>query len=118
MAIILHSEFDKESREFVEKYGAGHTILTYPECLSEYPNISAFLSVVVEFPEKVIASYTIPEWTDEETKEIFPEEIVPEKTIEAFTDVVRGNDENKLSWEYINQLIQEYLDADPGAEYR
>lgn len=45
--VILHNPLDKDSREFVAKYGAGHTILEYPDCVQKYPYISCFPSVVV-----------------------------------------------------------------------
>lgn len=48
--IILHSPHDKDSRDFVEKYGKDNIILNYPECLDSYPNISAFPSVVIDVP--------------------------------------------------------------------
>lgn len=49
--IILNNPLDKASRDFVSQYGAEHTVLQYPECVDQYPYISAFPSVVVDVPD-------------------------------------------------------------------
>lgn len=48
--IILHSEHDKTSRDFIEKYGEGHEILNYENSISNYSGICGFPSVVVNIP--------------------------------------------------------------------
>lgn len=48
--IILHNQHDKDSREFVEKYGSGNTIIEYPECVEKYTYVSAFPSVIIDVP--------------------------------------------------------------------
>lgn len=54
--IILHSQHEKGSREFVEEYQKDHEIFNYPECIQVYPNISAFPSVLIFIP-----GYTLPD---------------------------------------------------------
>ena len=56
--IILHNQHDKDSRDFVEKYGEGNTVIEYPECVEQYIYISAFPSVVIDVP-----AYYQPEQT-------------------------------------------------------
>lgn len=112
--IILHNPFSRKSREFIEANREGNTILEYPNCVQQYPNISAFPSVVVEMPEKTIQAYTIPSYTDPDTGESFPEQYVPEEIISSYTDIVR--DPNTM--EDVQTYITNYLNEDPGAEYR
>lgn len=54
--IILNNQHDKVSRDFVNLYGDGKTILNYPNCLEYFQSISAFPSVVIKVPP-----YRIPE---------------------------------------------------------
>jgi hypothetical protein len=44
--IILHNPHDKASRDFVDQHGAGMQVLEYPDCIQQFPQISAFPSVV------------------------------------------------------------------------
>lgn len=48
--IILHNQHDKDSRDFVDKYGDNNQIIEYPECVEKYVYISAFPSVVIDVP--------------------------------------------------------------------
>ena len=65
--IILHNELDKTSRDFVESCHEGNVVLNYPDCVKQFPYISAFPSVVVEVP-----SYKIPIFEGQ------PERIMPD----------------------------------------
>lgn len=114
MAIILHNPHDRLSREFVNTYKEGNTVLNYPECVQSFPYISAFPSVVVDLPEKTILEYTIPETNDPETGEIIPEQTYPTEVIPPHQAIVR----KPATWEDVEQYIQDYINYDPGAEWR
>lgn len=98
---------------FVEKYGEGNTVLSYPECVSTYPNVSAFPSVIVEMPEKTIEGYTVPAYTDGDGVE-HDSFTVETETIEAFEYIYP----KPTSLEEIDEYVAAYLAEDPGAEYR
>ena len=55
--IILHNPFDKQSRDFIDRYGRGNQIIEYPECVTYYPRISKFPAVVIIIPEHRIPEY-------------------------------------------------------------
>lgn len=112
--IILHNQHDKDSREFVEKYKDGNEVLNYPECLQQFSDISGFPSVVVTLPKKIILSYTVPGYTDSETGVTYESEIVEEQIIEEHIDIVRC----PVTWDDVEKYIQDYINYDPGAEYR
>lgn len=107
MAIILHNQHDKASRDFVGKYGSGHIIIQYPECVSQYPNICGFPSVVIDLPEKVIEEYTIK---DESESEYF----VEKQIIPAHKEIVNM----PTYWKDVEDFISNYISFDPGAEWR
>lgn len=86
--IILHNPHDKVSREFVEAKRPGDEVLLYPECVSTYPNISSFPSVVLNVPkhkvvedldgeqtETIVEAYTgvfpVSTWAEVEEKLAF-----------------------------------------------
>jgi hypothetical protein len=64
--IILHSQHDEKSRRFVEKYGEGNEVLSYPECVQRFPYIRAFPSVIIDVP-----AYHVPAGTISEEQEAF-----------------------------------------------
>lgn len=71
--IILNNQHDKNSRDFVSKYGIGQIVYNYPECIDHYSCISSFPSVVVLVPAYYQELET-EEIMNEETNEI--EEII------------------------------------------
>lgn len=80
--IILHSEHDKTSRDFVEKYGHGNTVLSYHESISTYNSIQGFPSVIVTVP----AYYQQPENTvDPESGETI---VVDGGNVEADIEII------------------------------
>lgn len=48
--IILHSQHEKASRDFVERFGNGNEVIPYPECVQRFPWIRAFPSVILDVP--------------------------------------------------------------------
>jgi hypothetical protein len=60
--IILHSQHDERSRKFVEQFGEGNEIISYPECIRRFPWIRAFPSVILDVPaHSVPAGWFHPE---------------------------------------------------------
>lgn len=112
--IILHNQHDKDSRDFVNKYGEGHIVLEYPECLNYYSNISAFPSVVVTLPYKEIDEYIIPELINEETGEIATNILVEKQIFEEHEELIRC----PVTWDDVEKFIQDYIEYDPGKNYR
>ena len=97
--IILHNQHDKDSRDFVEKYGQGNEVIEYPECIEHYPNISAFPSVVIDVPEYTTPAQKIPA-LDQDGNAIIGEDgnpippfEVPETTIPAHIEIFRSKDD-------------------------
>ena len=74
--IIYHSQHDKNSRDFITKYGDGHTVYDYPSCIEQCNTISSFPSIVIEVPA-YYQELEIEEIMNEETNEI--EEVVIEE---------------------------------------
>lgn len=73
--IILHSQHEEYSRNFVEKYGEGNEVIPYPECVKRFPCIRAFPSIIVEVPaHHVPAGWFYPE--QEAYNVSFHEEII------------------------------------------
>ncbi len=80
--IILHNPEDKASRDFVEQHGSGHTVLSYPDCVAQYPYISAFPSVVVDVP----ATLAVDE-AGQPTSEVIPAHYELVRMPETWSDV-------------------------------
>lgn len=100
--IILHSPFDKASRDFVEAYGEGHTVLEYPECVNQFPNISAFPSVVIEVP-----AYKTEDTVGEN------EEFSPGINIPNYTELLRCPANWQEVEDYISMVNQRAIDSPP-----
>lgn len=52
--IILHNEFDKKSRKFVEIYGSQYPIIQYPSVIKYFPQLTVFPSVVIIIPDHFV----------------------------------------------------------------
>jgi hypothetical protein len=113
--IILHNQHDKDSRDFVEKYGEGNEIIDYPKCVELYPNISAFPSVVIEVPAYHVPAQTIHA-LDEQGNQIMDDEGNPvppfelsAKNIEGQVEIFRFIDDPcdpDLFWTDIQDYIE------------
>lgn len=111
--IILHSEHDKASREFVSLYGEGHTVLNYQESIQNYSNISAFPSVVINVPahivpeqyieEEIMEAYTDPEGNYHEAQTI-PAHTIPSYAVEAHTELMRMPSTMQEAIDYQNKV--------------
>jgi hypothetical protein len=102
--IILHNPYDKYSREFVEQYAVikGAQVLVYPNCMEQYPNVSAFPSVVVEYPAYNVPEQIIEEYSDAEDN-YYPEETVPSYNVQARTHLIRLPE----SWDDVQSELDE-----------
>lgn len=98
--IILHNPHDKDSRDFVEKYGQDNIILEYPECIETYPYTSAFPSVIINVP-----GYNVLEHTDE----LDPTMITPQHNVEAKEEIFRSKEDPCDPDEFWKE-IQEYIE--------
>ena len=94
--IILHNQYDKDSRDFVEKYGVDNIIISYPDCVEQYPNISAFPSVVLEYPNYYQPEIFIDPIMDEDGNILkdpdgnnLEGQIIPEHNVKAHNIVYR-----------------------------
>ncbi len=76
--IIFHNPEDKDSRNFVEKYGQGHTVMLMNDPRRYAYPISAFPSVLADVPEHVRPAHFGPDG-----------EAIPEQTIPAHQIVIR-----------------------------
>lgn len=68
--IVLHNPLERQSRDFVELYCEGHTVLEYPDCVEQYPAIRAFPSVVLPLPERFVPRETLVTTADGDTTEL------------------------------------------------
>ena len=80
--IILHNHMSKESREFIQEYGSGNTVISWYEGgREEWKNaggifgVSAFPSIIVDIPE-----YKVPAHMNLDDEDI-PEQLTAAKTI-------------------------------------
>ena len=94
--IILHNQHDNDSRDFVEKYGKDNIVISYPECVEQYSNISAFPSVVLEYPDYYQPEIFIDPPLDEDgnvLKDVdgndFVGEIIPEHNVKSHIVIYR-----------------------------
>lgn len=65
MIRVLHNPFDEASRTFVEEVAEGLDVLSYPDCVTVYPCISAFPTLVTDTdgwtePERMILDLVLP----------------------------------------------------------
>ena len=112
--IILHNPHDKKSREFVEFWDNKYPIIESPECLKDY-NISAFPSVVLEYPDHYKSEQTI----ETETSPL----IIPETNIKSYKIVYRFTTHECDPKQFYNEVqeklkeIEQLLPPKDGVEY-
>ncbi|MFW6242662.1 MAG: hypothetical protein ACOC2W_00725 [bacterium] len=118
--IIYHNQHDKNSRDFISRYGDKHTIYDYPECLNHCNTISSFPTIVIHVPSYYQELET-EEVLNEETNEIEEEIINEPGNVEEYDELFSFYDDQYTdiddfytkAMEFKDMVEQRAIDSPP-----